>query len=259
MNLWLLVVVVSGYQLDQCVTIHILLILLSFLVLVMPKRSRSSFSGGYRKKARKGTKRSFKKNTVFGDISRVNFNAFGRTIANPLKVHPFIGRTGSGNLVGTAISGAGVGYTFQLNQCVQYTDWVAVYDQYRIVAVEISFSPIYNTITKTVDGQGRLFTCIDYDDAAAPTGPNDVRRFDTCIVTNAYSPVTRRLVPRCADALYSGAFTSYGSSANRWIDCASPGVQHYGVKAWVDPSTSVPTTYSVEIKMYLEFRGQHNA
>jgi len=212
------------------------------------------------KRVKRGTKTSLRRTQAAGDISRINLNAFSSRVVNPLRIHRFIGRSGVSALSGgTGALGVGQGYTFQLSQCVDYTDWTAVFDQYRVVAVELTFSPYGNVRERSSVDAGRLFTCIDFDDASSPTSANDVRRFDTCIVTQPWQSVTRRLAPRCADALYSGAFTSYGSEQNKWVDCSSPSVQHYGVKAWIDTSTTIASNWSIEAKFYLEFRGQHNS
>jgi len=58
---------------------------------------------------------------------------------------------------------------------------------------------------------------------------------------------SRKWRPHIATAAYSGVFTSFKNEPSTWIDVASPGVQHYGLKVAAD----VTSTNSVAIKMFV--------
>lgn len=229
---------------------------LSFkLIFKMVKRSRTMSTSVRRVKRRTTGKRSLNKVAKDGDIPQSVLDKFSSRYAAPrfarAKLHYIIPPINGGIL-----GGAGAGLNFQLSSGNGYLDFTAAYDQYRIVAVEIRFSPYGNSHVKTADFPGRLFTCIDYDDAGAPANAAEVMEFGNCEITNSYNKAVRRFKPRVASALYSGAFTSFGNVEAPWIDAASPSVQHYGVKLWAEASTTVASVWTIDAALYVEFRGQ---
>jgi hypothetical protein len=195
-----------------------------------------------------------KRTNFTGDIIPRNLNAFGSTFAKPTGITRVSTRYAVSSLAGGTTTGNGAGYVFALSSAPQYANWQAVFDQYRIVAVEVDFMPYFNVNTTSAALQGRLFTCIDYDDGNTPLSAQAIRDFPNCIITPATRSCTRTLVPHVADALYAGAFTSFGNKGPTWIDSASPSVQHYAVKAWAENSATTSSTWYVEVRMFIEFR-----
>lgn len=133
-----------------------------------------------------------------------------------------------------------------------------VFDQYRIVAIEVSISP-QATSQPMASGVTfpRLYTAIDYDDAATPTSIAYVREYDSCVESPPGSGIVRTFTPAMALAAYSGAFTSYANRSMQWIDVASPNVQHYGIKAACDGGQTGQTLlqqYDVDAVIFVEFR-----
>jgi len=64
----------------------------------------------------------------------------------------------------------------------------------------------------------------------------------------------RTLQPRVANALYSGAFTSFGQVKNQWVDMASQTVQHYGLKYGIFAATTAATIYSTVIEVVYQVK-----
>lgn len=139
------------------------------------------------------------------------------------------------------------------------SDYKTVFDQYRLRAFTVMFTPQLITSPSAL-GSGfvfpRLWTVIDYDDTTGITR-TQAEQYDTCFVTPPGCGVIRTVVPRIAIAAYSGAFTSYANMGDVWLDIASGGVLQYGIKLVVEGGAVGQTflqQYSVSITGYWEFR-----
>lgn len=202
----------------------------------------------------KSSVKGLNKTNYTGDIVPANLHSFGAKAIAPTRSTKAILRYATSSFNGGVVAGVGYALSFQLSSAVNAADYTNLYDQYRIVAVEVTMMPAFSQVNVVAATQGRLFTAIDYDDAATPSGPNVLRPYQNCMITNPWEKCVRTLVPRAADALYSGAFTSFGQQKMPWIDSASPSVQHYALKAWVENSTTVPSIFYIEVKMFCEFK-----
>jgi len=138
-----------------------------------------------------------------------------------------------------------------------FASLAAVFDQYRVEAIEIRLTPHVNSATgssATAMG-GQLYTVIDYDDAATLSNVGQLMAYENCITTPAYQVTRRCFKPRIALAAYAGAFTSFASGRAGWIDVASGGVLHYGLKAGCDQGTTgALQSWDLDIKAIIEFR-----
>jgi hypothetical protein len=142
--------------------------------------------------------------------------------------------------------------TVSFSQVDQYVSLTNVFDQYRIMEVEIWLIP---QISASVSSShvGEYFTVLDYDDSANLTSIGQAQDYESCIS----SPVTyghyRRFTPHAASALYTSTFTGYGNVTSPWIDTASSNVSHYGVKV-ASAITSAASTFDLKIRMKLQFK-----
>lgn len=153
---------------------------------------------------------------------------------------------------------------FKLSDIPNFSEFVALFDQYKILGVGITwiFTRTENQISTTV-GQNpmpNLGYVRDYNDATPLTSEGNYLQFQDCRIRRLDRPISMYVRPRPSTALYNGAFTGYGVPTNVWIDTASSDVQHYGVKWFTDASMegSLPTEQLGVIKMvfrfYLAFR-----
>jgi len=168
------------------------------------------------------------------------------------KVHNFERTSFGGQVQGsTTLDQFGAIY-FSLSSLVNPTEFTALFDQYRIMYVEVAFIPI-----SAVASIAPLVSVIDYDDATVPTAVSDLWQYSTACYTAAGHTHIRRLHPRFDIAAYSGTFTSYALAPyGQWVDVASPGVQYYGVK-WALSATTSGTTgavYNIQIKYHIQCR-----
>lgn len=163
-----------------------------------------------------------------------------------------------------AYPGAGVSqqlaYSYTLNDLDQVTTFTALFDQYRIRKIQVTFRPAYNmAMLQTSPFSGATtynYHVIDQDDATALTDAQ-LRQYDTCQVHTNVQQFTRTFTPRIASAAYSGAFSSFANlSSNTWIDVASPSVQYYGTKfnQEASPSGGTQPIGFLDNVYYIEFR-----
>lgn len=112
----------------------------------------------------------------------------------------------------------------------QSSTWLALFDQYRIKRVDWRFRPQFEGINfSTTDNVPVIYTVVDYDDSVNLTTLPQIREYQNC-QTHMNESFNVSCVPHCAMALYAGAFSSYGNITAPWIDSASNGVPHYGLK-----------------------------
>lgn len=160
--------------------------------------------------------------------------------------------------------------SFTLSQAEGAADFTALYDQYRIRAVQVKFSPIsltINNLNSSALSSGQsptLMSVIDYDDSTDLPSASVARQYSTCIV-NQYSTsqskaTTRYFTPASLTQLYRTLTTTgYSSKYGQWIDVATNDVPHYGMKFLMTTPVTINATdtnvgYQIDTKYYLEFR-----
>jgi len=126
----------------------------------------------------------------------------------------------------------------------------AIFDTYRFVAVKMTFQP--SSIEANAAFTAPIYTVIDYDDSAT-TAVSALVQYDTLMVVPGDQYFERTFKPRVANAVYSGAFTSFGQLTEQWIDTASSGVQHYGIKWGIPLSGSAPS-WQTTIHCIVQFK-----
>jgi len=167
-----------------------------------------------------------------------------------------IKRSFQGATISTAMGIAStVGSTaFNLTSLPAYTDFTALFDQYRLVKARIDFLP--NITMNTQPGQFSLFhMCTDPTDVTIPANTNEVLQYDNHRTVQAYKPFSLTLKPTPSAAYYNTAASSgYGPKAGAWIDGKSPGVAHYGLKYSWDCNCSAVTAIVPYITLWCEFK-----
>jgi hypothetical protein len=145
------------------------------------------------------------------------------------------------------------GAYFTLSSFADATQYQAVFDQYRFDDLEIWLESSV-TGSSTV-GSTIMFSAIDLDDANVPTSVANVASKQGVITSETTTGHYHRWKPHMALAAYSGAFTSYSNAPAGWIDCASPSVQHYGLKVAVPGFDGVARAINLTVRAKLSFRG----
>jgi len=164
---------------------------------------------------------------------------------------------------------------FMLSDLSSYTDFTALFDQYKVDKVVLRIIP-YCTGSQTgaaySSGSGQtgvlLHDVVDFDDVTLPAGSDagvqSLREYQNYRCTNLLmggAPLTKTFVPRIAVGAYSsGAFGGYKNDPFSWSDCASPNIQGYGYKAIFEVCSSgvaLGLMMKVEADVYLSFRNVH--
>jgi hypothetical protein len=146
---------------------------------------------------------------------------------------------------------------FSASDIAQISSFSTVFDQYRIVKIEVWITPRNPTSTTgAAINRGRLLSVIDYDDATALTTESDYQQYSNCVMSSAVQGHYRAFVPHCAVAAYSGAFTSYANVQSPWIDLASTTVQHYGLKYGITQADSAAdvVVYDLLTRLHFQFK-----
>lgn len=131
--------------------------------------------------------------------------------------------------------------------------YTSLFDEYKIEQFEVWLEP--SIIMSPSAGSAVFYSAIDLDDANVPVSVQDVDGRQGCVVSETGTGHYHKWRPYVANALYSGAFTSYGSEPSQWIDCASSSVYHYGIKAAVPAADGIARAYYLEIRAMVAFRG----
>jgi hypothetical protein len=132
-----------------------------------------------------------------------------------------------------------------------YSELATAYDEYRIMQLQIVFTP-----TSVNNQHGSLVTAIDYTDAAAPGALSALYEYQTSEISRAGETTDRCFTPQVAIAAYSGAFTSYSLKSAPWISSDYPSVFHYGLKYGIVGISGQASyaAYTVSLRATIQFR-----
>lgn len=142
--------------------------------------------------------------------------------------------------------------TFQFSQIGDYTSLSAVFDQYRIAALEVTFVPRVQENTSPSVIPPMFHTAVDLDDATA-VSVSQLGDYMGVQATSSTKQHKHTFVPHVAIAAYSGVFTSFANESAPWIDVASPNVLHYGVK-WAFFVSASPFGYDLKIRAHVQLK-----
>lgn len=157
---------------------------------------------------------------------------------------------------GSTLSTNAYGLIGQLTQVPGYTEFTALYDQYRIMAMKIRLSPRANSAEAgTNQGLIKMWTAIDYDDNTPITAISDMLQRPNVKQTKSSQEHVRYFKPRINVPTPGIVNTIPGQSSTRgWLDCDNPSIPHYGLKVLVDQLPSGAQSWDVSVTYYLAFK-----
>jgi len=138
---------------------------------------------------------------------------------------------------------------FQLNNVDQVTSFQNLFDQYRIDFIELWITPQF----ASNDTLSEYSSVIDFDDSGLLTSYAQASDFSNVVESSLSQGHYRRFKPHVAEAAYSGAFSSFANAVSPWLDCASPSVQHYGLKT-AFKATAVASSVNMVVRYHISFR-----
>lgn len=164
---------------------------------------------------------------------------------------------------------AGAQWTFRLDKLPDYTEFNALFGEYRIMAVKMMFIPLLDNIEATAQLAAtnyittpRLYGFVDKDGQPPYTSENAVLQHSKLkIIRSPLKPFSIYCPrPGVSEGLQTTASVAYsGVKTGQWISCDSPSVNHYGiVTGGVIPFTggSKALSYNVIVTYYMQFKGR---
>ncbi len=152
-------------------------------------------------------------------------------------------------------------FSFALADVADYTSYTSVWDQYRIVELDLTLIPV-TLASAPATGPAYAFCYVapDYDDATTPANTTAMLSYSNVAVVGPSEKYQFRIQPAVDIATTTSAaagITGSMSARSPWLDCSSPSVSHYGLKAAITQSTSTNLTQWVLFARYvIEFRRQ---
>jgi len=160
-----------------------------------------------------------------------------------------------GDMARPSVSDQGFAFPFALNQLPNATEFTNLFDRYRINKIDLTFSWTLGDVRLTgAVLHPIMYVYQDEDDASIPVTKLEVferQAMQRFTFNEAKNSLTVSFRPRWIQNR-SGVSTNL-APVGTWIDMATPAVQHYGIKGWVDHmSSSAPNTIRVVGTMHFE-------
>ncbi len=157
-------------------------------------------------------------------------------------------------------------YRFQLSSCLNSGAYTAMWDQYKINKVVITWRPIRTqvVVAQNEDVTPGTFTNIpsvvyakDHDDLTPVTYADTRVRFGAKekLATKGHA---MKIVPATLTEIYQSTIsTAYSPQFGKWLDCANSTVPHYGVRLAME-AAEPQGSYTLECKtlIYLSFKNR---
>lgn len=162
-------------------------------------------------------------------------------------------------------------YTFRLSNLPLYTEMTALFEQYKINAVKLTFIPEWvgsldqnNAYISAGSGTTyistpRLYTLIDKDgDPQINTEDRMLENSMTKIITQPHKAFSIYVKKPCVqfEVGTSLGFSGAAPKPSPWLDCDNNGVNHYGcaIGAQVGGSITAAMPYRVVATYYMQFK-----
>lgn len=169
--------------------------------------------------------------------------------------HKFVRTWDYGKLL-SAAADQGYAFAWTFDSFTGFADFTALYDMYRIDAVECIWELVQTSATAKASAiMPIVLAWPDYDDATAPASllvADQVSQMERLNLSEARPSVRRAIVPRVP--LNAGVLSV--SQQKQWIDMANTNITHYGVKFWVknfNLTTEAATGASLAVTFRVHF------
>lgn len=149
-------------------------------------------------------------------------------------------------------------FSFRLSAVTGYQDFTALYDQFKIRAVKVSFIPMANITSAEQSGYASLiYSTYDFN-GGSPVPPtlNEIREYQYC-KWSPYGRIHKRyFFPRMHE-LDDDYSTSIKVGPQNWLPTFKPHVLYHGLVVNVSniPSIDIDEPiYKIEVRYYLSFK-----
>lgn len=167
-------------------------------------------------------------------------------------------------------SWSSLAYAFTLGNLPNYTELTALFEQYRINAIKLTFVPTCSSldgetatqIPTTYLTQPRLYTLIDKDANVPVNNESAMLQYGNVrIIKNPTRPFTIYIRGPAVQVGTANALTIVGGApkSKQWLDCDNYSVQHLGCGVGgIMPQAGAGTiafNYNVIATYYMQFKG----
>jgi len=216
------------------------------------------------KKRRSKTSKNTTKQSYHGDT--VVYTTHSPKIPDQIRngVHSFIRKAGFPQILSNNSAPQLGAFAFKLSDFPSYTEFTGLYDQFRIVHVDVQFLHLTNAVALTNSANAILLTCprfitvLDYDNASSPANLDELRQYSNAVTVNADTSFYRSFTPATLVTEYIGVTSGYSPAYGKWHDCTYATTPHYGLKYALDSTNITGQSsvfgYNVEVTLHLEFR-----
>lgn len=160
---------------------------------------------------------------------------------------------------------------FRLIDVAGQSEFLALYDQYRIKYIKVKIIPrtevntnLQTSITGIFLPPIRILHAIDYDSATGSVTPDQLRQYGTCKEI-LYRDINNKdltvfFTPACLQQIYeSFGNTGYSPKFWQWLDVNDNQTLHYGLKILLDNKAAftdvqIGMGFDYDVQYYLEFR-----
>ncbi len=218
-----------------------------------------------------GKKRGYKKKRVYKKKGKMTMF---KNIVN--KVYPYkirVKRIKIESAFATETQGT---LNFRLSNLDSVADFGGLYDQYKIVKVQVKFIPIGadmivlqpTTNSAPTVQTPLLYSAIDYDqlDTQTPKTIEEIRQYQGCKAIKASRTTSWTITPKLRGAVVKsidggGVPTfAYTTVPNRWLDKADNGVPYCGIVFGLEKSGTITAqnknfAMTIEAVYWLQFKG----
>lgn len=131
-------------------------------------------------------------------------------------------------------------YAFQFNQLPNFSEFIQLYDSYRINKMVIKYVPNINSANAGSTPMCQFHSVLDYNDATPLTLLTSAFEYQNWKMTRGAKVHTRTLTPAILDGVGNagGVTPSFVKPAyKQWIATSSANIPHFGLK-WVAEATT---------------------
>jgi len=138
----------------------------------------------------------------------------------------------------------------------QFSTFAALYDVYRIDAVEFTIAPRASVEVAIGGTMGpaatqnicKIIVTVDHDDANVPTNYNTLREYGNSKEYYCREGKELKIVfkPAVAMQIYNGITAANSERFSPWVDVANVDVPHYGIKIAV-AGTAIANQFTADI------------
>lgn len=157
-------------------------------------------------------------------------------------------------------------YTFTTGDVTNFAEFAAVFDEYRIAAIKVTFRPSYDNIN-VVDGatapQAYAHVIVDPESTLVPSGIYGAGNLNAFLENEGLRtytlnrPFSIYLKPKCSDSIFGGG-TAARTYRAPWIKTTETGVQHRGFHVYLQQNSFSSGNANVKLDtfytFYLQFR-----